>query len=200
MDIDFSRPEFNFTARLADATKSSYRIGYNSPVIGMVGPVLFNLETSRIDIPFYIGSNDLIHKNLHPSAKSDLPGSIDVNTKDRMQKLGGFLPVIEMSSGVITHKIISRGYLDPEHKVLDIYAFGCLPLDRRHSSPKFQQLLTALSTCGLVAAMLKAPSLSLTNKTQIDPGADDEMLSDARQKLLASIESRDDTFSFYSDY
>lgn len=196
MDIDFSRPEFNFTARLADATKNSQPIGYNSPVIGMVGPVLFNLETSRIDIPFYIGSNDLIHKNLHPSAKSDLPGSIDVDTKDRMQKLGGFLPVIEMPSGVITHKIISRGFYSPITRTLNIYTFGCLPLDRRHSAPKFQQLLTALSTCGLVAAMLKAPSLSLANKTQIDPGADDEMLSDARQKLLTSIGSRAGISSF----
>lgn len=115
IDIDFSRPEFNFTARLADATKSSYRIGYNSSVIGIAGAVLYNLETSRVSIPFYIGDS---------------------------------------------------------------------------------QLLTALSTYGLVAAMLKAPSLSLTNKTQIDPGANDEMLSDARQKLLTSIGSRAGISSF----
>ena len=57
MDIDFSRPEFNFTARLADATKSSYPIGYNSPVIGIAGAVLYNLETSRVNTPFYIGDS-----------------------------------------------------------------------------------------------------------------------------------------------
>ena len=196
MDIDFSRPEFNFTARLADATKSSYRIGYNSPVIGIAGAVLYNLETSRVNIPFYIGDSQLLHDDLQPSAEADLPYDIDVDTKDKMQKLGGFLPVIEMPSGVITHKIISRGFYSPITRTLNIYTFGCLPLDRRHSSPEFQQLLTALSTCGLVAAMLKAPSLSLANKTQIDPGADDEMLSDARQKLLTSIGSRAGISSF----
>lgn len=197
--IDFSRPEFNFTARLADATKNSYPIGAKSPVIGMVGAVLFNLEASKIDIPLYIGSNDLRHKDLHPSAEADLPDSSDPNFKDRVRKLGTFLPVIDMLNGTIDYKNVAAGWYSPASKILRIDAFGCLPLDGRPQAPKLQQLITALSTYGLVAAMLMAPSLSVDKQTQIHPREDNKTLRDIEQKLLRLIGSQAGASSFFID-